>query len=393
MIMEKKKTLWVISELFYPEETSTGYIMTEIANYMTSKYIVKVICGPEVYDENKKRDESSKQRLDSSIELIRVRGVSENKKNPISRAKKFILISRRLFNVAKENIKEGDGVFMVSNPFPLILSMAKLKKSRNFRLVMLVHDVFPEGMLMRFHIKGFLARMLINKFNHAYAKADTLISLGRDMCDLLGRKTEGKTEIVQIENWADIDSIHPLERQTGDEVVLQYAGNIGRAQGIQEIISLVKEAANPKLRLKIWGTGYMEEYLKSYVVELGLQEQVSFNGPYFRSQQEQVLNACDLAVVSLNKNMYGRGVPSKTYNILGAGKPVLYIGPANTEIGLMVEEEGVGFSFTNGEKERIVEFLRILKPDMLTGMGIKARKVAEQKYSEPIILDKFRKVL
>lgn len=137
----------------------------------------------------------------------------------------------------------------------------------------------------------------------------------------------------------------------------------------------------------------MEETLKRCVKEEGLQDAVLFKGPYFRSQQEHVLNACDLALVSLNKNMYGRGVPSKTYNILGAGKPVLYIGPAKTEIGLMVEEEGVGFSFTNGEKDKIVRLLKTLTPEMLSGMGTKARMVAEQKYSEPIILDKFRKVL
>lgn len=388
-----KPVLWVISELFYPEETSTGYIMTEIANAMTKKYDVRVICGPEVYDANKKRDEASKQQLDSSIQLIRVNGISENKKSSLSRAKKFILISRRLFKVAKNSIKDGDTVFMVSNPFPLILSMAKLKKNRNFRLVMLVHDVFPEGMLLRFHIKGFPAKMLMNKFNHAYANADTLISLGRDMCDLLDRKTGGKTEIVQIENWADIENIHPLERQKEEKIVLQYAGNIGSAQGILEVIQFVKDAANPRLRFEIWGTGVMEESLKQYIIENGLQDAVSFKGPYFRSQQEQVLNACDLALVSLNKNMYGRGVPSKTYNILAAGKPVLYIGPAKTEIGMMVEEEGVGFAFKNEEKESIVEFLRTLTPEILAGMGTKARMVAEQKYSEPIILDKFRKVL
>ena len=391
--MRKKPTLWVVSELFYPEETSTGYIMTIIANAITSKYDVKVICGPEVYDANKKRDKASRQQLDSTIQLIRVKGVSENKKSSLSRAKKFILISHRLFDVAKRNIRAGDTVFMVSNPFPLILSMAKLKKSRDFRLVMLVHDVFPEGMLMRFHIKGFLAKLLMNKFNNAYASADTLISLGRDMCDILNRKTRGKTEIVQIENWADIENIHPLERQKEEGIVLQYAGNIGSAQGLQEIILFVKEAANPLLRFEIWGTGVMEETLKRCVKEEGLQDTVSFKGPYFRSQQEQVLNACDIALVSLNKNMYGRGVPSKTYNILGAGKPVLYIGPAKTEIGLMVDEEGVGFAFTNEEKEKIVEFLRMLTPEMLTGMGSKARTVAEQKYSEQIILDKFRKVL
>ena len=346
-----------------------------------------------MYDANKKRDEASKQQLDPSIELIRVKGISENKKSTLSRAKKFLLISRRLFKVAKKSINDGDVVFMVSNPFPLILSMAKLKKRRNFRLVMLVHDVFPEGMLLRFHIKGFFAKMLMNKFNDAYSKADTLISLGRDMCDLLGRKTEGKTEIVQIENWADIENIHPTEREPGEKIVLQYAGNIGSAQGIQEIIEYVKEAGNPQLRFDIWGTGTMEESLKRYVNENGLQDVVSFKGPYFRSQQEQVLNACDIALVSLNKNMYGRGVPSKTYNILAAGKSVLYIGPSNTEIGLMVEEEGVGFAFTNKEKEKIVEFLRTLKPEMLSGMGTKARMVAEQKYSEPIILEKFQNVI
>ena len=391
--MDNKKTLWIISELFYPEETSTGYIMTEIANAMTSKYDVKVICGPEVYDAKKKRDEASRQQLDPSIELIRVKSVNENKNSSLSRAKKFMLISRELFKVAKKSIKEGDVVFMVSNPFPLILSIAKLKRTRNFRLVMLVHDVFPEGILLRFHIRGLLAKLLMNKFNHSYAKADTLISLGRDMCDLLGRKTEGKTNIVQIENWADIENIHPIERYPEEKIILQYAGNIGRAQGIQEIIEYVKEAGNPQLRFDIWGTGTMEESLKRYVNENGMQDAVSFKGPYFRSQQVQVLNACDIALVSLNKNMYGRGVPSKTYNILGAGKPVLYIGPDNTEIGMMVEEEGVGFTFTNEEKDKIVDFLRTLSPEMLSGMGSKARAVAEQKYSELIILEKFRNVI
>lgn len=393
MDLGSKKTLWVVSELFYPEESSTGYIMTEIANAMTSKYDVKVICGPEVYDEKKKRDETSKQQLHPSIELIRVKGISENKKSSLSRAKKFLMISRRLFSVAKKNIKEGDVVFMVSNPFPLILSMSKLKKNRNFRLVMLVHDVFPEGILLRYRIRGHLAKLLMNKFNCAYSKADTLISLGRDMCELLEKKTERKTSIVKIENWADVENIHPLERQLEEKIVIQYAGNIGRAQGIQETIEYIKVAGNPRIRFDVWGTGSMEDDLKRYVKEEGLGDTVSFNGPYFRSQQEQVLNACDIALVSLNKDMYGRGVPSKTYNILSAGKPIMYIGPDKTEIGLMVEEEGVGFAFTNGEKERIIHFLRTLTPDITTGMGAKARTLAEQKYSKQIILDKFRNVL
>ena len=37
--MEKRKrTLWIVTELFPPDETSTAYIMGEIANTFVSKY-------------------------------------------------------------------------------------------------------------------------------------------------------------------------------------------------------------------------------------------------------------------------------------------------------------------------------------------------------------------
>lgn len=391
--MSERHTLWILTELFYPEETSTGYIMTEIANALTAKYDVKVICGPEVYDDNKKRDLGSKQQLDSSIELFRVKGVKENKKNVLSRIHKFTVISKRLFKVAKNNIKDGDTVFSVSNPFPLVLYMAKLRRQRNFKWVMLVHDVFPEGLIKQFHLKGLPAKWITRKFNSAYAQTDTLISLGRDMCDLLARKTNGQTEIVQIENWADLESIHPIEKVQRDGIVLQYAGNIGRAQGIQQIIECVKDAGNPIIKLDIWGSGVMEETLKKMVVDEGLSNVVSFRGPYFRSQQEQVLNDCDMAVVSLRADMYGRGVPSKSYNILAAGKPILYIGPKNSEIGLMVEQEGVGYAFTNEDHQGVIKLLQSLSNEQLSGMGQKARHLAEDKYAELSILNKFCEVI
>ena len=45
--------LIVISELFPPEETSTAYIMGEITKTLSDKYNVTIVCGPEVYDQNK----------------------------------------------------------------------------------------------------------------------------------------------------------------------------------------------------------------------------------------------------------------------------------------------------------------------------------------------------
>lgn len=47
--MENKQILWIVTELFPPDETSTAYILGEVANAMVQKYVVKVICGPEIY--------------------------------------------------------------------------------------------------------------------------------------------------------------------------------------------------------------------------------------------------------------------------------------------------------------------------------------------------------
>lgn len=395
----KKETLWVISELFPPEETSTGYIMGEIANAMTRKYDVKVICGPEFYDVKKKEVSSNLQSIDDSIELMRVAPVKENKGNKLSRIKKFLLMSWQLYKVARIKINKEDHVLMVSNPFPLIVLMGYLRRKRGFNLSMLVHDVFPEGLYTEMNIPSWAYIVTERVFNKAYSSVDTLISIGRDMNDILERKCLGQKhqpKIVTIENWGDVEGISPKDREPDGFVKIQYAGNIGNAQGVGELVELLYEAGNKCVQFGIWGTGSAEERIKMRVSELGIEEQVIFYGPYSRKQQTEVLNDSDISLVTLVKGMYGLGVPSKTYNILAAGKPILYIGEKGTEIWRIVEENKIGYCFEPDDKQGIIAFLSSLNTiDMseLREMGRKSRVLAEIKYSKEAILNKFLEVV
>ena len=390
-----KKTLWIISELFPPEETSTGYIMGEVANAMTQKYDVKVICGPEYYDEKKKNLNGSALSIDKSIELTRVAAVKENKQSKLSRIRKFLLMSWQLYKVARNKIKAGDNVLMVTNPFPLIVLMAHLRRKKNITLSMLVHDVFPEGLYTDMHVPGFANLILERIFNRSYARVDKLLSLGRDMNEVLIRKCRGQKyqpEIIIIENWGDVTGITPKDRVTDGFIRVQYAGNIGNAQGVSEFVNHLREANNQKVLFSIWGTGSAEDAIREKVREYGMNEQVHFNGPYSRNQQIDVLNDSDISLVTLVKGMYGLGVPSKTYNILAAGKPILYIGEKNTEIWRTVEENQIGFCFEPDDNNGIISFLHSLNAGelpMLKDMGRKARLLAESKYSKAVILGKF----
>jgi len=47
----KVRRLWVVSELFYPEETSTGYFLTKIAEGLAGELEVHAICSRPTYSE------------------------------------------------------------------------------------------------------------------------------------------------------------------------------------------------------------------------------------------------------------------------------------------------------------------------------------------------------
>ncbi|MDD4681141.1 MAG: glycosyltransferase family 4 protein [Clostridia bacterium] len=368
---KNKKTLWIVTELFPPDETSTSYILGEIANAMVKKYTVKVISGPEIYDKQKKLDENNKFRLDPSIEVMRVKGANLDKNTTKGKGLSFLLMSMRLFGLAKANIGNKDKVLMVTNPAPLVVLLSQLKKKRGFELNLLVHDMFPENTKpagLKLPMYGLFKRL----FDKAYSRADQLIALGRDMKTVLSEKVshnEKRTKITIIENWADIENI-TFQKMPEGKIVLEYAGNIGRVQGLDKVINRV-----PKdVELHLYGTGSMEKRLKDMK-----RDNVFFHGSYFRSQQNEILAACHIAIVTLQDGMYGLGVPSKTYNILASGRAVMFLGPKDSEIDLLVREEGIGYC---GWPEK-------WDKKELENMGIKARELAERDYSKEIILNKF----
>lgn len=362
------RKLWIISELFPPEETSTAYIMGEIAEALSHKYDVGVLCGPEIYDPSRKRaDNSITTPKDYSV--FRSESHTFNKNSLTGKAKSFLSTTFSIYKLAKEHIKRGDKVLMVTNPAPLILLMSRLKRKRDLELSILVHDVFPENTVaagIKLPFYGSIKKM----FDKAYGRADKLIVLGRDMAQLMEQKTKGHVDLHIIENWGDFDVIQSHPMPDTEKIILQYAGNIGRVQGLDTIVETLPE----DIELHFYGSGAMEEKLKAYN-----KPNVFFHGPYTRSEQPEILSKCHISLVTLNDKMYGLGTPSKTYNILASGRPILYFGPKNSEIELLIKEQNIGFC---GWPEK-------WNTDELREMGRCARLIGEQYYSEKSILQKF----
>lgn len=403
--MANKKNIWIVSELFYPEETSTAYYLTEVAKKMLQYKTVNVICGTGSYEKctNMK---SSNDDLPSEINVYRVRVLGGDKNNLVLRVFRLLSTALGLAFSLLINAKRGERILLVTNPAFLLPLAAIIAKFKKLKLTILVHDVFPENLIPVNILKdsSLFYRILKSIFDWSYASANQVIVLGRDMQELVTQKVghENKSIISIIENWADVDSINPLDKnkcsyvydgiQIDDKIVFQFAGNMGRLQGLEQLIDLATNCTNPLIHFIFVGEGALKNKLEMLVRKYNVSN-VSFLTSFDRTQQNIFLNACDVGIVSLNDSMLGLGVPSKTYNILAAGKPILFLGNAKSEIGQMINETETGWQFEFSQKEQVLNFFNNFQRDDLHDFTRRTRGVAETKYAKTTILDKYAYLL
>ena len=72
------------------------------------------------------------------------------------------------------------------------------------------------------------------------------------------------------------------------------------------------------------------------------------------------------------------------------------MGPLRSEIALMIQENEIGYCFDEYDYSGIESFISSLTPNRINEFqekGIKARIIAETKYSKEIILNRFKELI
>ncbi|MDQ3750546.1 MAG: glycosyltransferase family 4 protein [Acidobacteriota bacterium] len=397
--------LWIVSELYYPEETSTGYYLTKIAEGLVASFDVKVLCGQPNY--SKRGNYAPKKEIHRSVEIFRVWGTVLDKNVIIFRLINMLTLSFSVFVKALFNFQKNDRILVVTTPplLPFIAALASLVRGASY--VLLIHDNYPEILVAVGKTKkNSLLVGILDFFNRwLYKHAEKIIVVGRDMQDLVESKTLGLgVPIEYIPNWAELEGVKPSNRKENpllkllglsEKLVFLYAGNMGHPNDLESIVKCSEKLKdNSEFHFVFLGAGVKKKWLEMKIVEKNLTN-VTVLPPRPRSEQNIFLNACDVALVSLVKNMWGVSMPSRTYNILAVGKPILALTEANSEVARVIEENALGWivSPDNPEKlfQTIIEISR--KKPQLISMGKRARNAAIEKYSAEIAIQKYKKAL
>jgi glycosyltransferase involved in cell wall biosynthesis len=395
-----KETYWIASQLFYPNETSTAFVMTNIAEYVLDIGTVNVICGAASYQSDALNNATG---IDDRIIIHRI-NTYVNKNNLFLMLFGSVILSFKIAWKILKSVKKDDKLILVTNPPMLVLFASAVKRFKKFKMVILIHDVFPENLSVTGVIKksSLSYKILLKMFNSAYNQANHLVACGSDMRDVFLQKVK-TPPISVVTNWADhleifnksktnISSYYNLDLK--NKIVLQFAGNIGRVQGLDRFIELFMQLKNSSLFVVILGDGVFKEKIVALTRKFD-QKNILFVSSKPRSEQNDFLNACDIGLVTLREGMYGLGVPSKVYNIFSAGKPVLYIGDSKSEIYNYINEYNIGWAFTWDQIAEIKVFLESLdssKRPIIEAKGKAARQVVNEKFTKDYVLDQYGKI-
>jgi glycosyltransferase involved in cell wall biosynthesis len=198
-----------------------------------------------------------------------------------------------------------------------------------------VRDLWPESAVTTGVLKprGLLTRFLYWLERGACASADRINVLTpafRD--DLVRRRLSSPDKITLIPNGADLSTFQPGTRDNdarrefgwGSRTVVLYAGALGRANGIGQLVATADRLRSRNdILIAVAGDGPERKRWQDEAGRQGLSN-IQFLGPQPKETMPELVNACDVGAAVLQKNSTFTTVyPNKVFDYMACARPVL----------------------------------------------------------------------
>ena len=392
--MSKKLRLIVLCPHFEPDMAPTGVVMTRIVHELAARgHELHVVTSLPWY--RKHQVESGWAGALWRVEKTNWGSISrvqpfagKTKSNLLRRAVGFVLFSyfvglRALFT--GRFWRRVDGVLAMSPPLTLGLIGWHTKLFRGGKLVFNIQDVFPDAAIETGAISNqrvIAAASWLERVS--YQRSDSVVLLSDDLANNVQRKLEQKfhKRIKVIPNFVDTQAIVPMSRLTNyrrelgidESLVVMYAGNVGFSQSLE----LLLEAARvlPEVMFVINGEGAARNSLEA---KASTFNNVKFGDYQDVSRLSEVLATGDLHVVPLRRGLGSVSVPSKTYSILAAGRPICAAIDLDTEVPRILAAAKAGVCVEPDNQQAFVSAIKAMTLDRknLEEMGANGRKWVE----------------
>ncbi len=332
----------IVTQHYPPDTSTTAAIMADIAKHLAKDHAVVVLSGA-----------PGLCQTASEPTVIQIKNRIPAKAALVRRAWAELMFTMRAFLSLVRTAQAEDVVLTVTAPFMLPYAVAAAARLKNARSVLIIHDLFPDVLVMAGLLKAAsLSAKLMRAVNTLmFGAFNALVTIGRDMeRRLLRYSTLTREKIHFIPNWTTlapavrpIDANNPYRRSQAARFVVGLSGNLGFTHDpvvVFEAARLLRNEPDIHFLLSGWGVGFQR--LQQLQSDASLPN-VTLVARVAAEDLERLLAAANVWLIPYRKNVAGVSVPSRFYNLLAVGRPVILISEPDFEAALTVTEHNLGW--------------------------------------------------
>ncbi len=363
----------LLNQCFYPDVVATAQQLTDLAVGLTAEgHRVTVVTSDRGYDNP--AQSFPRRETWKGIDIIRISSVSLGKASRWRRAANF---GSFLMNCGLKlaTLPRFDVVVALTSP-PLISFLGslfvRLKGGRFFFWVM---DLNPDEAVAAGWLKegSVPARILGRLLRYSLLKAERVIALDHFMKERIVGKGVAPERVAVLPPWGHDETVRfdeagrrsfRAEHDLTEKFVVMYAGNHSPCHPLDTLLEaarLIRKGAEPISDIVFCFVGGGSEQKK--VREFALRHDLD-NVRCLPYQPFEMLagslSAADLHAIVMGDKFVGIVHPSKLYNILAVGSPLLYIGPTEshiTEIARQTNMSYGAYSARHGEAQLVADHI------------------------------------
>jgi len=388
-----------INRFYYPDVSATSRLLTQLTEdlseqgqditVITSRF--SYLGAPEPWPERGEH---------RGVHIRRVWSTNFGRRRSAGRLIDYLTFYLSAFR-ATLTIESVAWLIVMADPPLLSVLAAVAKRLLRCQAACWLQDVFPQiaiqcGLLRKGLVSTWISRMA----RWSLESLDRVIVVGRCMEQKLLTEGFSGRNVVKISNWADGTQLLPIDRRSNPFVsthglqqrfVLMYSGNLGvvhEVDTIEEVLRCTNVLTH--FTMCVIGKGAHRARLQR-VARDEHWSHVQFL-PY---QPEETLRfsltAAHVHLVTLKPNMSGLSVPSKIYGILAAGRPVIFIGPEESEAASIVLEARCGTVIRPDDHQAVVKALIAYRDNeaLMQEHGRRARAFFDAHCSRPLGTERF----
>lgn len=296
-----------------------------------------------------------------------------------------------LFSVFFVTKLRPDFIFVESPPLTLGFSAWILSKLSGCRMILNVSDLYPLSAKELGVIKdGLLYRQVERLERFLYRNAFACTGQAQEIVEHIA--ANGGKKVLLFRNGVDSKRFSGnLPNSSSEKKKLVYAGLLGVAQGISEICQNVK-FKDLGVEFHIYGTGAEREKIENFV-SMNQEANIYLHPVIKKGEIPQILQNYNGALITLKKNIYG-AVPSKIYEAMASGLPILFAGSG--EGAEIIREHKLGWVSPPGDYKLLEKNIQdfVSNEEKRQTFSKNGKSVAKKKFDRSIqinLLNEFLK--